>query len=89
MTSPKWFEPKINFGHLLQAVAILGGIAFAYFNLKTDVALNTDHIATLTENQKEIRKDIRWLQRNVMRSRSGARSSAGGAFAPARVSPRN
>jgi len=33
------FDPTINLGHVIQAVAILGGGAAAYFRLSTKLAL--------------------------------------------------
>ncbi len=51
MAQPKWIDPKISFGHIMQAFLLIGGGLFAFFELKENVRHNSDRITAIEKIQ--------------------------------------
>ncbi len=51
MTQPKWIDPKISFGHIMQALVLIGGGIVAFYSLKNDVRENSDRITSIEKIQ--------------------------------------
>lgn len=73
MTTPNWIEPKISIGHILQALVLVAGGLIAFFDVKSDVRINSERLSGIERVQEieigHIKDSLRRIEKSVRNSR--------------------
>jgi len=71
MTTPRWFDPRISYGHILQAVVLVIGGVIAFYSLKSDVRSNSERVTSLEKIQaiemNNIKASLNRIEREIDR----------------------